>query len=441
VGLFRDRQMRRRGGPVAAETAVPAPKLVRKTTARQSITYLAGGSLISTVLYALGGLVVGRLIAPSTLGLFNGIGLILSYASFLQLGVFSGLSRELPYFIGKGDRPTAERLSAVAQTWAILVGGLIAVALLGVSGWELGHGDLWRAAGWFTNAIMAIELFIATYLQILYRTTNDFARVALIRVIQQTSLLALVILVLPFNFYGLCLRVVLAGGLNVVLLARWRPLRVRNTWSMMDLRHLMRIGLPIFVVGQILSYWTVVDQTLVLKLGGTTLMGLYSMVFMLRGAVATLPSAVSQVFFPRMSQKFGEGHGLRELLRGVTKPMLVAAGGMALATPLLWWLIGPITHILLPQYVGAIPAMQWVLPACILDCLEPGISTLTVTRRQKLRLLAIAVGVMAYGASLALLIRNGVHLAAFSQAMLIGRFFYVVVCYGLIGRLIKNERD
>ncbi|MCL5734674.1 MAG: lipopolysaccharide biosynthesis protein [Actinobacteria bacterium] len=422
-------------------TAELAKEPRRLTTARRSIAYLAGGSLVSTALYALGGLVVGRLVAPATLGLFNGIGLALSYAALLQLGVFSGLSRELPYFIGKGERPTAEKLCAVAQAWAFLVGGSIFLVLLGVGGWELAHGDLWRAAGWFTNAIMAIELLLATYLQVIYRTAHDFARVAFIRVIQQGSLLVLLVLVIPLNFYGLCLRVLLAGALNVVLLAHWRPVRVTTKWSTLDLKHLLRIGTPIFAVGQILTYWAVVDQTLVLRLGGTTLMGLYSMAIMVRGAVATLPTAVSQVFFPRMSQKFGEGQSLRELLSGITKPMAVSVAALTPAVLILWWLVGPITRFLLPHYVDAVSAMQWVLPACLLDSFEPGIAILTVARRQLLRLVGIAVGIAAYTVSLVWLIRNGVHLVAFPQAMLVGRAFYVVVCYTFIWQLVRKERE
>lgn len=433
--------MRLRSERESAAPADPVRRPARQLTARRSVAYLTGGNLISTLLYAVGGLVLGRVIAPSTLGLFNGIGLVLSYASFLQLGVFSGLSRELPYFIGRGDRPTAERLCSVAQTWAILVAGLTAAALLGVGFWELSQGDLLRAAGWCTYGVVAIELFLANHFQVLYRTADEFARIARMRVIQQAALLLLISLVIPFNFYGLCLRVLLASGLNVYLLIRWRPVRVPNRWSIPDLGHLLRTGMPIFAVSQVVSYWLVLDQTLVLRLGGTTLMGLYSMSFMFRNAVSTLPSAVNQVVFPRMSQRLGEGQSPRALLGGLIRPMLVLAGGMTILTPLLWWLVGPIVHIVLPQYVGAIAAMQWGLLICILDCLEPGITVLTVVRRQTLRLVGIAVGLAAYGASLIWLVRGGVQLVAFSQAMLVGRFFYIVVCYTLLLRLIRHERE
>lgn len=416
-------------------------KPTRQTTVRRSIAYLTGGGLISTVLYALGGLLIGRLVDPATLGLFNGIGLILTYAAIGQFGIFSGLSRELPYYIGKGDRPRAEELASVAQAWALMVGGVVFVALTGVSAWQLAQGDLWRAAGWFTNALLALQLFYTTYLQVTYRTAHDFARVALIRVVVQTALVLLLLLVIPLDFYGLCLRALLAGALNVALLVYWRPTRVGPRWNVSNFMHLLRIGLPIFIVGQVLAYWDVIDQTLVLKLGGVRMMGLYSMAIMVSSAVDTLPGAISQVFFPRMAEQFGRGYSVRELMGSIARPILVTT---AAAIPLLvaaWFLIGPLTRILIPQYTDAVPAIQWALAGCFLTCFEPAINIFTVVRRQFLRLVGTLMGAAAYAGSLAWLIHDGVRLTAFPQAMLIGHFVYVVVCYFSIYYLMRRERE
>ncbi len=92
----------------------------------------------------IGGVLLGRLVAPSTLGLFAGIGLALGYAPLLQLGILNGLNRELPYFVGKGDRERVKELAAAAQAWALLVGAAVFVALTGVAVWQLAEGDVWK---------------------------------------------------------------------------------------------------------------------------------------------------------------------------------------------------------------------------------------------------------------------------------------------------------
>lgn len=413
----------------------------RPITVQRSIAYLTGGGLVSSALYALGGLAIGRLVEPATLGFFNGIGLVLMYASLLQFGVLSGLSRELPYFIGKGDRTRAEELCAAAQAWALALGGIVSMALLGIAVWQLLRGEWWLAAGWFTNSLLALQLFYTNYLQVTYRTAADFAKIALVRVVGQFGMLVLLVLVIPLDFYGLCLRALLGGTLSVALLFRWRPVRVRPMWRKGHLTHLLRVGLPIFLVGQVYAYWAVVDQTLVLKLGGTRMMGLFSMVLMARGAVETLPSAVGQVFFPRMSLKHGEGQSLRELTAGITKPMVVSAAGIVPVVVLLWWLVGPTVRLLIPAYNDAIPAVQWALLMCLPTCFEPGIAALAVVRRQGLRLIALALGIAAYTASLLWLTQQGVRLTTFPQAMLIGQTVYVVVCYAFIYYLGRREED
>ena len=75
---------------------------------------LAVGNYVALGLRMIGGVLQGRFVAPATLGLFAGIGLVMSYAPFLQLGILNGLNRELPYFIGKGDRQRVNELAAAA---------------------------------------------------------------------------------------------------------------------------------------------------------------------------------------------------------------------------------------------------------------------------------------------------------------------------------------
>ena len=101
---------------------------------------LAGGNLVAMAMRLVGGILLGRLVAPGTLGLFAGIGLVLGYSSIAQLGVLNGLNRELPYHIGRGNVARAHELAAAGQAWALATGGVVSVCLLGVAAWQLAHG-------------------------------------------------------------------------------------------------------------------------------------------------------------------------------------------------------------------------------------------------------------------------------------------------------------
>jgi len=386
--------------------------------------------------------VVGRLVAPATLGLFHGIGLVLGYVPVLELGILNGLNRELPYAMGKGDREQAKQLAAAGQAWALLVGGAVCVALWGVAGWELVRGEAWRAASWFTNGLLAVLLFYSQlYMETTYRTAHDFARLALVRVLQSLAALALLVLVGVLNFYGLCLRAVLTAAVGGLLLYWWRPFRVGPRWHCGHLKQLLRVGAPILAVGQIYMWWPVVDRTLVLGLAGTEAMGLYAVALMAVGAVGVLPAAMSQIMYPRLAQQFGVQESLAALLRLSWKPMLVTA---ALLIPLViagWFLAPPLVRWLIPAYVEATPAMQWALPSALVACFDPLQKVFNVIRRQGLRLVALLLGIAAYGASLLLLVEGGVYLAAFPQAMLVGRLVHTVLSLFLLWWLKRREHD
>jgi O-antigen/teichoic acid export membrane protein len=416
------------------------PEIARRPSVLYLVGSLAGGNYVAMLLGMVGGVIMGRLVAPATLGLFNGIGLALGYAPFLQLGILNGLNRELPYYVGKGDRQRVEELAATAQAWALAVGGAVCLALVSVAAWQFAHGEWWLAAGWLTNAILAVFLFYNTYyLQSTYRTAHDFARLAWVAAVQSLIGLVLLGLVAWLNFYGLCLRALLIGVIGTGLLFHWRPVRVGPKWNARHLKHLLVIGAPIFGVGQLYAWWSVIISTLVLKFAGVEGMGLYAMVSMASSAIELIPSAVSQVVYPRMAEQFGRSNSLDELLRIAWKPMMFTAAGLVPVIALAWWLVGPVVNFVMPAYAAAVPAMQWGLLLAFVTSFAPVCNVFNIVRRQDLYVVAILLGMAASGASLMWLIRNGVSLVAFPQAMLIGRAVFLLVCYAFIAHLCRSE--
>ena len=413
----------------------------RKRSLVTLVGHLVGGNMVSMVLRMAAGMLQGRLVMPATLGLFTGIGLSLRYAPFLQLGILDGLYRELPYHIGRGDRPRAEALASAAQAWALTVGSLYALVLLVIGAWNLAHGRGWMAAGWFTNAMLAVVFYYKTYyLQLTYRTAHDFSRLALMNVVESVGSLLLLALVAWLNFYGLCLRALLTGALGTALLFVWRPIRVRPTWNFADLKHLLKIGLPIFGVGQLYAWWSVLNSTLVLKFAGVEGMGLYAMVMMANTAIDFIPSAVNQVVQPRMAERYGQTHRVGDLLRISWKPMVLTATGLVPVVAVAWWLVPPVVRFLIPAYAAAIPAMRWGLLFPLASSFYPMAGIFQIVRRQDLYGVALGISMVLYVAVQLWMIRDGVSLSAFPQAMLVGRALFAILCTVFALALRRRER-
>ena len=426
---------------LAAAPKPAAPAAPQKRPLVYLVSHLVGGNMASMALRMAAGVLQGRLVAPATLGLFTGIGLSLRYAPFLQLGILDGLYRELPYHIGRGDRPRAEALASAAQAWALAVGGLYALALLAVGGWNLAQGHRWMAAGWVTNAALAVVFYYKTYyLQLTFRTAHDFSRLALANVVESVGSLLLLGLVAWLNFYGLCLRALLAGALGTALLFAWRPIRAGPAWNAAHLKHLLKIGLPIFGVGQLYAWWSVLNSTLVLKFAGVEGMGLYAMVMMANTTIEFIPSAVNQVVHPRMAERYGQAQRVGDLLRISWKPMVLTAAGLVPIVAAAWWLVPPVVRFLIPKYAAAIPAMRWGLLLPLANCFYPMAGLFQIVRRQDLYGLALGISMALYVAVQLWMIRDGVTLSAFPQAMLVGRALFAALCTAFALALRRRER-
>lgn len=402
---------------------------------------LVGGNIVASALQMIGGFLTARLTQPSVLGLFNGICLVQGYALFLLLGINNGLNRELPYYVGKGDHTRVRELAAAAQAWALTLGAFVSAALLGVAVWKLAEHQWALAAGWATNAVTVFFLFYGTcYLHVTYRTRGDFGRLALIAVVQSGVALALVALVWWLAFYGLCLRAVLAGVVQLALLWYWRPIKVFPAWNVKHLLHLLKIGAPIFAVGQIYAWWITLDSTLVLYRFGARGLGLYSLAIMAGTTFQLLPDALGGVLYPQMAEHYGRSGDVRALVKSAVRPMALT---LLVMVPLLvpaWFLVPPLIRWLLPNYVDAVPAVQWSLFVPVAMCLAPVNNVFNVVKRQEIYMTAIVGGMGTYYLVLRALLSYSVDMVAFPKAMLVGRIVFLVSCYGALAFIVRQDK-
>ena len=422
-----------------------APAVAPQPAKSQSLAYLvsalAGGNFIAMVTRLAGGILQARMAGPAVQGLFGSFALVLGYTRFLQVGIFNGLNRELPYFFGRGDRQRVHELAASAQTWATILSVAVAAVFAGVAAWYALCRDFSMAVGWGSNAALAVALFFGTiYLQATYRTAHDFARLSMINVAQNALALVLVGLVAIWGFYGVCLRAVVPGLLGVWMLYHWRPIRVAPGWNTRHFTHLLQVGLPIALVGELGPLWELLDTTLVWNYLGTAAMGLYYPVGIVHVAMNLLPNAVGQILYPRMTEEYGRTGSVGRALLLTIKPTLASALGMAVVVAVGWWLAAPLTRRILPGYFAAVPAMQWTLLVAYVYSFSYIHNIYLVVRRMGLYAVVFLAGMASYYIALLWLIRGGATLVAFQQAMLIGQSVYVVAGHILLIPIFLGAR-
>lgn len=423
---------------VFSESPRPLP---RRRSAAFLVGTVAGGNFVSMGLRLAGGVIQGRFVGPGVLGLYASFTLVIGYLRFLQLGIVNGLNREVPYHVGKGEHERVLGLAATAKAWTMFLGGAVAIGLLGMAAWSLARGNYAAAAGWAVHAPIAFLVFYsAGYLQATFRTTSDFARLSVATVVDSVASLLLLVPVVVLGFYGLCLRGLLAPASSFVLLRRWQPIRVAAKLQWEHWKHLFLVGFPIFVVGEIVNFWKVLDGTLVLKHLGTTGLGLYQMVAVVDSAAILLPIAIGQVLYPRMAENYGRKHDLHALIAMTHKPTLACVAGMLPMVAAGWFLAGPMTRWLLPKYAGAIGGMQWELLAAFVFSCSFIHNVFLVVRRQRLYFVVAVISIGVYYAALQFLTRHGAALVAFPQAMIAGRICFVALGYLFVYCIVGREK-
>ncbi|MDZ7846855.1 MAG: hypothetical protein U5L96_08825 [Owenweeksia sp.] len=82
--------------------------------------------VLSNSLRMLAGFLVVRLIDPELYGKFSGVGVYMGYILFGHGGIINGLSRELPYALGKGDDEEARQMASSVYALSGLISILAA---------------------------------------------------------------------------------------------------------------------------------------------------------------------------------------------------------------------------------------------------------------------------------------------------------------------------
>lgn len=339
------------------------------------------------------GILIARWVTPGEMGLWQLAGLVSVYLPWLQLGIPSGLNRDLPYLIGAGRAGEASELAAAALWWmlllAVVTGGIGAVLVA-----TLPHPNATTIAVVVSATLGAMLTCVSTYYTMTYRTHSEFARLARFSVVVGVVNLASLGLVWRYGFHGLIARAPLIVLTNTVMLHLGRPLRVRPSWNLSHLTTLVRTGLPIAVLGQGWTMFTTLDRLMLAR--SIQSLGMYVLAIQVSAAAQMIPTAFSTVVYPSMSEVYGRTGdrlavwriGAGAALQALAAGAVVAAGG--------WLLLPVFVHTFLPAYASGIRAAQWASLQGL--ALGPYVfdNVFNVIRRQYLFAIPLGLGALAF---------------------------------------------
>jgi O-antigen/teichoic acid export membrane protein len=314
---------------------------------------------------------------------------LLAYSVYFNLGLTSGLNRELPRLLGKGEVGEARALEQSALSGAGLTAFLSwpFVAVLAVAG------------GLSPAMVVTIAVAAGAQQFYLFSQTSLRARLSFNRASLQQATLAVVFpaVAIPavqvFGVAGLAIAQAMAFGVGAAFAGRtlWQP-----EWS--DLRRqigrLCTVGLPIMIGGLVFALLTTLDRWLVLVYLGDEATGQYTLAVLLSSAALLFSMVLAQQFYPRMALALGRGASPTQLLRmGLTQTAVSAAIVVPLVGALV--LAAPELGRRMPDYAQSVDALRVLALGFVPLVASSGASNFLVVMGHPRRYLVVLVGAIA----------------------------------------------
>jgi O-antigen/teichoic acid export membrane protein len=342
---------------------------------RRTIITYTSGSLFNSFAQIISSIIILAYVGPDQIGIWNTIILFQTYSLFLQAGVMNGLNRELPFYLGRNERNFAESLSATALFYFLIAIGLCAIT--GVLLFILSDGD----SEYFTKTfivviIITLTKFYEDYLTSTYRSDNAFEKLARAYWLRGVFLLISILFVISWGYNGYLLRMVLTSFLFTIFLHRIRPIKVTPSFRKENFLLLLKVGLPIFSLGYLLTVSGTLDRALLVKKAGFVVVGYYSLALMVYNAFKTFPVSLANYIYPKMSYEYGQNNDPKNLSEKSLKINALVFVIMLPIAILGYFVLPEIIPLLFPQYTEGVRAAQILLFAAVFSGATIGVNVL-----------------------------------------------------------------
>lgn len=326
---------------------------------KTGLTYSVTSSFKSFVQMAIGILIV-RWLNPTELGLWQSIAIFQAYIPFLQLGVQSGLNRDLPILLGKNDKEGAMRLVANAKCFSLIVsffvlfsGGVTTIVLFFIGKSE----DL--VFGVLTITLMAVSNLFRQHLIATFRSSNSFNKLSVLSVIDAIVMVSLCFFVYKYKYYGILIYNAVSSMISMLLMQFFAPYRKeRGRLNKKSIIPLIKGGIVLTAFSQGRDSIRTIPRWIVLRLGNLAELGLFSPALAVEGVMQTIPAQVAQFFHPQMGYRYGKSGRASDLWYYV-KTILWLFPLISIPVSVAIWLISPwLLSTFFPKYIDSLWAMR-----------------------------------------------------------------------------------
>lgn len=336
-------------------------------------------------------------IDPLDMGIIQAVLLVQVYISFLQLGVFNGLNRNLAYYKAKGDAELVQDMVNTTYTVSYVVALIGFVLSLVVFFFFLVTG---RPIIYLLSSVL-LGLFLifvplSNAIETTYRSGQEFKKLGVIKNYETTLYAGLSLLPIILGYLG---KIIADGTKNIIgYIMRYtkRPYHQTGIGSKSSLFLLIRTGLPMLISGYVWTVFLTCDSTYIARNLGMENLGLYSIANYVIMALMMVPSALNSLLYPKASARYGASGNVNCLKEFWKKSLLLYIVILVPLSIMLYFILPYMVEYLMPKYTNGVKAAQYSLLSCM-TFISMGPAVLFGTlRRNTLNIIVLSLSVVLF---------------------------------------------
>lgn len=310
--------------------------------------------------------VVAAFVDPEKFGIIQSVALIATYFTFLNLGVFSGLNRNLAFYKAQ-NRPEKVLRMVTSSFWVSkIVGaiGLLTGLIILLYFWLKDYDLIYLLSA----MSLSIVLFLTPqniHFDTTFRSGREFKTLGIILVIQNSIFGIANIMTIVFGYFGKIAADILNSVSGYFLRERRQPIRPQGPANKKETVELVKVGLPLLIGGYLLSLFNVTDQSIIATQLGSEALGYYTISKLVLLAIPVIPVTLSTMLYPRASAQYGRtksNKGLQAFyFKALGFNLLVVTPLCILIYFLLPWVVTSFT----PKYLPGLESARINLLTCL----------------------------------------------------------------------------
>lgn len=322
-------------------------------------------NIVTSCVTLLTGVIAAIFVDPEELGVIQTVLLVSTYASFLHLGVFSGLNRNLAFYKAKGEMDVMQDEVNTSYSVSYIVAFVSGIIGVGVLIYYLirGYSNIYLLSCILLLANLIFTPLI-TNIEATYKSGQEFGRLGRIKNIQ--SVIYFIVSFLP-AVIGALGRII-AGTINLIVGHILRfinpPYKRTGKGSLKAFKDLLFTGFPILISSYIGSLISVMDKTYIASSLSPRDVGLFTIAGYCITLFMMIPSSISALLYPKAAAIYGST-GRKDALLGFWKKSIILMALVLLPIIIVAYFLLPyVVSFVMPKYVEGIGAARITLFTC-----------------------------------------------------------------------------